>query len=170
MKSNKNKGKLIINNKIFPLKGTIYIKDIKSDEIKVEMLLNKDAFNKSYMFKDCSILHQLKCLNNLYDIDNKIFINKNYSYLRQKEINIFDYIDNDIDFSPIKDIKTTNDYSVYNNGKANIDINYYNSEDASNEIYLNPMQENNGIKLEDFYSNSALDETVYKTKGNESIV
>ena len=47
--NNKNKGKLIINNKKIPLKSEISINNINQNKIK--MVLNKNAYNKSYIFK-----------------------------------------------------------------------------------------------------------------------
>ena len=64
-RNNKNKGKLIINNKKSELKEFINIENIKKEQIKIKMLLNKNLYNKSYMFKDCKSLLELKINNNL---------------------------------------------------------------------------------------------------------
>ena len=70
VKNNKNKGKLIINNKKSKLKEFIHIdKNIKSNKnkkilskqqnnLKIYMLLNEEVSNASYMFDDCRLLIQ----------------------------------------------------------------------------------------------------------------
>ena len=51
---NKNKGKLIINNKKSPLKSDISINN--NNLKKIKMVLIKNAYNKSYLFKNCESL------------------------------------------------------------------------------------------------------------------
>ena len=70
VKNNKNKGKLIINNKKTKLKEFMQIeKNIKTsknkekltipkENLKIYMLLNKEVSNASYMFDDCVLLTQ----------------------------------------------------------------------------------------------------------------
>ena len=55
-RNNKNKGKLIINNKKSEIKEFINIENINKEQIKIKMLLNNNLYNKSYMFKDCETL------------------------------------------------------------------------------------------------------------------
>ena len=58
VKNNKNKGKIIFKNKKHPLKEFLPVNEFRSRVIKVKMILNKNIYNKSYMFKDCkSLLH-----------------------------------------------------------------------------------------------------------------
>ena len=52
--NNKNKGILIINNKKHHIKSVISKDNIEKKKIK--MALNKNIFNKSYMFKSCESL------------------------------------------------------------------------------------------------------------------
>ena len=52
-RNNKNKGKLIINNKKTDLQEFINFESINKEQIKIKMLLNNNLYNKSYMFKDC---------------------------------------------------------------------------------------------------------------------
>ena len=87
-RNNKNKGKLIINNKKSEIKEFINIKNINKEQIKIKMLLNKNLHNKSYMFKDCKTLLELKINNNLeYIEDNENFDINNYE-LENNENNI----------------------------------------------------------------------------------
>ena len=53
IKNNKNKGKLIINNKKSSLKDFI---STNENKIKISLLLNNNISNKSEMFKDCKYL------------------------------------------------------------------------------------------------------------------
>ena len=80
-RKNKNKGKLIINNKKTYLKEFINIININKEQIKIKMVLNKNLYDKSYMFKDCKSLLELSINNNLeYIEDNEIFDMNNYNY------------------------------------------------------------------------------------------
>ena len=69
-RNNKNKGKLIIHNKKSCLKEFIDLKNINEKQIKIIMILNKNIFNKSYMFKDCKSLLELKISDNLEYIED----------------------------------------------------------------------------------------------------
>ena len=64
MKNNRNKGNIIINNKKYPLKSVISINNLKKSKIK--MIINKNIYNKSCMFKNCKLLESL----------SRIFINQ----------------------------------------------------------------------------------------------
>ena len=52
VKRNRNKGKLIINNKKYHLKYFLPINNINEKTIKIKMILKKNAYNKSFMFKN----------------------------------------------------------------------------------------------------------------------
>ena len=80
VRSNLNKGKLIINNKKYNLKEYINIKNVNKDNLKIKMILNKknvnkdnlkikmilnkNIYNKSYMFKDCEMLFEFEISTN----------------------------------------------------------------------------------------------------------
>ena len=75
VKNNRNKGKLIINNKKSRLKDIIPISIIKENIeniIKIKMILNKHIFNFSCMFKDCSSLKSITKFLFINDIENYI--------------------------------------------------------------------------------------------------
>ena len=74
-RKNKNKGKLIINNKKTYLKEFINIINISKEQIKIKMVLNNNLYNKSYMFKDCRIIPKHENFD----------INKNKRYFRYGE-------------------------------------------------------------------------------------
>ena len=62
VKNNKNKAKLIINNKKYKLREFINYKNIKEftiDKLKIEMILSKDLSNISYIFENCTQLIEL---------------------------------------------------------------------------------------------------------------
>ena len=69
-RNNKNKGKLIINNKKYYLKEFIEIKNMKEERIKIKMIINNLLYNKSYMFNDCKSLLELTINDNLVYINN----------------------------------------------------------------------------------------------------
>ena len=69
-RNNKNKGRLIINNKKYYLKEFIEIKNMKEKIIKIKMLINKNLYDKSYMFNDCESLSELTINDNLEYIKN----------------------------------------------------------------------------------------------------
>ena len=54
VKNNKNKGKLIINNKKCSIKDIVLFKNINKN--KIYMILGKNIYNKSCMFKNCESL------------------------------------------------------------------------------------------------------------------
>ena len=69
-RNNKNKGRLIINNKKYYLKEFIEIKNMKEKRIKIKMLINKNLYDKNYMFNDCESLLELTINDNLEYIKN----------------------------------------------------------------------------------------------------
>jgi len=52
--NNKNKAKIIINNKKYPLNDVLSIENIRQN--KILMILSKNIYNKSCMFKNCELL------------------------------------------------------------------------------------------------------------------
>ena len=55
--NNKNKAKIIINNKKYPLNDVLSIENIRSK--KILMILSKNIYNKSCMFKNCELLESV---------------------------------------------------------------------------------------------------------------
>ena len=76
VKNNRNKGKIIINNKKFNLKDIILVNNIKQKKMK--MLLNKNIYNKSFMFKECESLESFFILSNFDDLENLKNIENKY--------------------------------------------------------------------------------------------
>jgi surface protein len=60
-RNNRNKGKLIINNKKFELKSIISVNHFEHK--KIRMVLSKNIYNKSCMFKNCEALTSLSQIN-----------------------------------------------------------------------------------------------------------
>ena len=56
VKNNKNKGRIIYKNKIYPLQDLFLLKNIKDEKLKIYMLLSKNCCNKSSMFNNCTSL------------------------------------------------------------------------------------------------------------------
>ena len=70
VKNNKNKAKLIINNKKYNLKEFINSQEIKDDKIKINMILNKDLSNGSHMFENFGKLMEISFYDNSVNIDD----------------------------------------------------------------------------------------------------
>ena len=66
--NNKNKGNIIINNKKAKIKSNILINNLKQNKIK--MVLSKNIYNISCIFKDCELLESLSYKNILLLNDN----------------------------------------------------------------------------------------------------
>ena len=52
----KHKGKMIINNRGFPLKDQIFAKDKKENELTIIIIFSETIKDKSYMFEHCTSL------------------------------------------------------------------------------------------------------------------
>ena len=104
VKNNKNKGNIILNNKKVRIKSMLPINNLKQNKIK--MVLSKNIYNISYLFKDCELLESLSFKNiqniqrnidNIQVIDNEnrnLFINMNIS-INESLSNIYtDYFSN----------------------------------------------------------------------------
>ena len=73
IRNNKNKGRIIYKNKKYSLLGLFEIKNIMKDILTIEMILSKDSYNKSCMFKECSSLLYINNDNNIYNKEDIIF-------------------------------------------------------------------------------------------------
>ena len=58
---NRNKGRLVLNNKKFPLNSLINIKDMKKSQLTI--ILNKNVYDKSFMFQNCETLEAFQKLS-----------------------------------------------------------------------------------------------------------
>ena len=77
--NNRNKGKFIYNNKKYSLKEQMSINGIKSEKIKIKLILDKYCPNKSFMFAYCNSLLSVS-------IRKAIFKNKFDFLIKQKQI------------------------------------------------------------------------------------
>ena len=132
-KNNYNKEKMIYNNiKIAQLRGLFNLKNIMNDHLKIKMILNKDSYNKIYMFKDCSSLMQFKFNSNIYNNDEKDILFDNDNILD------FDYnnknINNDNNSQP--DISKWKILNVIDTNKMSCDFLSVNYINYLNENYL----------------------------------
>ena len=73
VKNNKNKGKLIINNKKYGLKDLVNYKEFTNDKIKINMILSKDISNISHMFKNCVKLLKISIDDDFININDEKF-------------------------------------------------------------------------------------------------
>ena len=90
VRNNKNKGKIIYENKIYSLRELFPINDNINNELKIIMILSKNCYNKSCMFKNCSSLIEIQFNNNIYNKEDIFFNSQNNLYIgldKDKEIN-----------------------------------------------------------------------------------
>ena len=90
VKNNKNKAKLIINNKKYKLEEYINndnIKEYKCDKLKIAILLNKKLSNFGHIFENCTGLIEFLYNDNIINSDD----------IELKELEKFD--DYNIDFN-----------------------------------------------------------------------
>ena len=98
--NNENKGNIIINNKKEKIKSILSLNNLNKNKIKI--VLNKNIYNISCMFKDCELLESFSYINlqNIKDIINNEYdiqiINNENSNLINYSINECLY-DNDTD-------------------------------------------------------------------------
>ena len=102
VKNNKNKAKLIINNKKYKLEeyinnNNINSKELTADKLKIGIVLNKGLSNVSHIFENCRKLIKFLYYDNIINID---------------ELDEYNYYNN-ID----------NDYDDINTSQNNLDIN-----------------------------------------------
>ena len=105
VKNNKNKGKLSINHKKYPLKE--FISSIVNEPIKMKMILMHNIYNRSCIFKMCDSLDSISqeskknALENLEiaknELDN-IYYNENENELERNIMDNYDIIDNEDSF------------------------------------------------------------------------
>ena len=95
VRNNKNKGKLFYKNKKYPLKSLFKFGDNIKDNLKIQILLNKDCCNKSFMFKDCSFLTEIKIENIREDMNkNNLYIEKRHDIENHNSNKINGYLQN----------------------------------------------------------------------------
>ena len=71
-KNNSNKGKIINSNKKIKLiQGILHFNNFIDHKLKIKMILSKDCYNKSYMFKDCSFLTEINFHDKIYKNEKK---------------------------------------------------------------------------------------------------
>ena len=92
VKNNRNKGKIIIENKKYYPNEYIQLNNFKKAELKIDILLYEDISNISYMFNNCESLVELSMKNN---IDNEE-INCDFSEVEENK-DESEYIINKID-------------------------------------------------------------------------
>jgi len=89
-RNNKNKGKLIINNRKSDLQEFIDIENNNEKQAKIKMILSKNIYNKSCMFKDCISLFELTINDNLEYLKNNQNLETN-NFESEKNENNFKY-------------------------------------------------------------------------------
>ena len=132
VRNNKNKGRIIYNNKIYPLQSLFQLEDIKSNKLKIQIILSKNCYKKSSMFKDCSSLLEIKFYKNIYNKEDLLFNKENNIYIRP-------IIDNNIYDDSKWETKISTMNEIFSNCSSLIsipDISYW---DTSNVIDMNKI-------------------------------
>ena len=103
--ANKMKGKLILQNKLLSLRSSISIQHIKTQYLKIQLLLNKNISNIAYMFKESKNLLKIKYKGNIYyKNDNQLFEENNpYIIHTKNNEEIIQYKDNTVSSSNEED-------------------------------------------------------------------
>ena len=127
----KNKGKMIINNRGFPLKDQIFAKDKKENELTIIIIFSETIKDKSYMFEHCTSLKKFsqkiekvkKGYNTIISSHMKnersnLLISNSYEiYLGKAFISDFCYITNTkFMFCDCTSLHHYNHYLIYQNG------------------------------------------------------
>ena len=154
VKNNKNKAKLIINNKNYRLKEFI------NDKIKINMILSKDISNISHMFKNCVKLLKISIDDDFININDEKFY---------KFEEFFDY-NNDYNEDIYEDYCDNNHDNFYNDNifsncseiakRKYMDINHSNSN-------ISDIKDNIIIHQYNYYSN--MSETFYNCRSLSSL-
>ena len=145
VKNNRNKGRLIINNKKNYLKEFIKIIDLEKSEIKIIILLNINISSTSCMFKDCKSLLELSNYDNMekqnliYHNIQQIVENKNkleYEHDKSDENTFYMFKnledDNHYETSEIAKIEVSSDLATISNLRkklSNLEIDYFLSKE-----------------------------------------
>ena len=156
VKFNKNKAKLIINNKKNGLKEFINNNKLTNDKIKINILLSKDLSKVNNIFKNCIKLLEFSIYDdffiNINDEESYTFeelFDDNIDYNKDKFGNIYDYIykkfynDNDNIYSNCSEIRKREERdSNYSNStiidiKDNIKIYQYNYYSNMSYMFYN---------------------------------
>ena len=92
-RKNKYVGRMIIDNKIKPLKETIKLKDIKKDKFIIKIIFFQKIQNKSYMFEDCLSLISFFQKEKYYIKKNSKYLNYDKKYNNKYSCSIiFSYV------------------------------------------------------------------------------
>ena len=92
VKNNRNKIKLIIENKKKELTDYIQLDNFKKSELKIIILFNKDISNLSYMFKNCEALIEFSTKDNKEN--NEINFDYDISETEQNFNELEDFMNN----------------------------------------------------------------------------
>ena len=88
-RNNRNKGTMIYENKRYPLARLFQFEDFEDDMLTIKILLSKNCYNKSFMFKDCSSLLYIKFNNSIYNKQDILFNSTNNIFIGNKKNEIF---------------------------------------------------------------------------------
>ena len=112
VKNNANKGRLIINNKKYSLLEFNPTNNFNEDELKINMIISQNIFNRSYMFKDCKSLIKLSIYDNYKEEENKEN-NDNDSFIEPEYFSLDQYFAKGINANSSEKNSENKTYSYY---------------------------------------------------------
>ena len=145
VKNNKNKAKLIINNKKYNLKEFINNKIFINDKIKINIILSKDITNINHMFKNCAKLLEVSICDDFINFNDEEFYKSEESFSYNDEYNKDNYDENSYT-NFYNDNDNIYSYCSEITKKVERDINHYNST-------LTDIRNNIIIYQHNYYSN-----------------
>ena len=145
VKNNRNKAKLIIENKKYNLKDFIKLNNFKKSELKIDILMSQDISNISCMFNKCKSLLEFSMKNN---IKNKE-INYNFSEKEKKN--------NGLEYN--KKIKDENKGTLYEGLE---DIISYSEYSEISEKEVSSEKESIYLKIDNLEINNNSEEMIYE--------
>ena len=114
VKNNKNRGKIIYKNKKYQLQDLFSINNIKDNRIKIGIILDKNIYNKSFMFKDCKSLLEVSNFKYINNIDKE-----NNDTTEEKEI-IDNLVENcKVNKNEEEELSFSSDISVFSESNIN---------------------------------------------------
>jgi len=111
VKNNKNKAKLIINNKKHNLQEFLKIKNIPNSNIKIGMIFTKDLCKASFIFENCNSLINLSFHDNI-EIINEDNLDRLNEFEEKEKSMEYDFDSDAKELDVYKNYKTDT-YTIY---------------------------------------------------------
>ena len=153
--NNKNKGKIVYNNKKYKLNYIFSIKGIKGINLKLKMILDKNSYNKNFIFENCRSLIQISIYDDIFKLEDNFDINDNViETCNKNNMNTTIMTSKESSKNILENIPLIENYmdneSKLNNNNNLIDLNY---GKETLEIFSIIQKNEECTKLNDIYKN-----------------